>query len=93
MSKMLFSTIFCLPSFWSPETAIMDFSVRLNVTIELQNMTHPLLITLNLRITCIQPVDALELIGFIDIQRLNVTVIRYHNCTTCFLKSYAKLTK
>ncbi|KAH9716543.1 hypothetical protein KPL71_021494 [Citrus sinensis] len=32
----------------------------------------------------IQPLDALELVGFIGIQRLDATVARYHSCTTGF---------
>ena len=35
--------------------------------------------------SCIQLLDALELIGSTDIQRLDITVVRYHSCTTDFL--------
>lgn len=29
-----------------------------------------------------QSLDALELMGFIGIERLDATIVRYHNCTT-----------
>ncbi|KAH9715553.1 Receptor-like protein 14 [Citrus sinensis] len=43
----------------------------------------------NYNSSCIQPLDALGLVGFIDIQRLDATVARYHSCTTgiCELKN------
>ncbi|KAH9715554.1 Receptor-like protein 14 [Citrus sinensis] len=45
----------------------------------------------NYNSSCIQPLDALGLVGFIDIQRLDATVARYHSCTTGEMKELSLL--
>ncbi|KAH9702844.1 40S ribosomal protein S26-3 [Citrus sinensis] len=43
--------------------------------------------------SCIQPLDALRLVGSTDIQRLNATLAQYHSYTTDYVlpKLYAKM--